>query len=251
MAAPRPLIAGNWKMNGLAADGVALARAVAERAEKEALRCDLLVCPPATLLARVADALEGTKVAVGAQDCHVKASGAHTGDVSAVMVKDAGAAFVIVGHSERRADHGETDAVVRAKAEAGRAAGLVPIVCIGETAAERDAGKTMSVLARQIRGSVPPGLGAAEVVVAYEPVWAIGTGRTPTTAEIEGAHAHIRSELIGHSGAGAEAVRILYGGSLNPGNAKAILAVAGVNGGLIGGASLKAEDFLAVAVSCP
>lgn len=251
MAAPRPLIAGNWKMNGLAADGVALARAVAERAAKEALRCDLLVCPPATILARVADALEGTKVAVGAQDCHPKPSGAHTGDVSAPMIKDAGAAFVIVGHSERRADHGETDAMVRAKAEAARAAGLIPIVCIGETTAERDAGKTMAVLARQIRGSVPPGLSATDVVIAYEPVWAIGTGRTPTVAEIRDAHAHIRSELIGHSGAGAEMVRILYGGSLNPGNAKAILAVPGVNGGLIGGASLKAEDFLSVAVSCP
>jgi triosephosphate isomerase len=251
MAAPRPLIAGNWKMNGLAADGSALARAVAERAAKQALHCDLLVCPPATILARVADALKGTNVAVGGQDCHVKASGAHTGDISAAMVKDAGAAFVIVGHSERRADHGETDAVVRAKAEAARSVGLVPIVCIGETAAERDAGKTMAVLARQVRGSVPPGLAAADVVVAYEPVWAIGTGRTPTVAEIQDAHAHIRSELIGHSGAGAEMVRILYGGSLNPGNAKAILAVPGVNGGLIGGASLKVEDFLSVAVSCP
>ena len=251
MAAPRPLIAGNWKMNGLAADGLALARAVAERAAREALRCDLLVCPPATILSRIADALKGTTVAVGGQDCHAKPSGAHTGDVSAPMVRDAGAAFVIVGHSERRADHGETDATVRAKAEAARAAGLTPVICIGETAAQRDAGETMAVLARQITGSVPPGLAAADVVVAYEPVWAIGTGRTPTVAEIQDAHARIRSELIGHSGAGAEMVRILYGGSLNPGNAKAILAVPGVNGGLIGGASLKADDFLTVAASCP
>jgi triosephosphate isomerase len=251
MAAPRPLIAGNWKMNGLGADGVALARAVAERAANETLRCDLLVCPPATILARVADVLKGSAVAVGGQDCHVKPSGAHTGDVSAPMLKDAGAAFVIVGHSERRADHGESDALVRAKAEAARGAGLVPIVCIGETAAQRDAGETMSVLARQVRGSVPPGLGAAEVVVAYEPVWAIGTGRTPTVAEIAEAHAHIRSELVGHSGSGAENVRILYGGSLNAGNAKSILAVPGVNGGLIGGASLKADDFLTIAASCP
>ncbi|MGE5540040.1 MAG: triose-phosphate isomerase [Gemmatimonas sp.] len=251
MAAPRPLIAGNWKMNGLAADGVALARAVAERAVKDPLRCDLLVCPPSTILSRVAEALKGTKVAVGGQDCHAKASGAHTGDVSAPMVKDAGATFVIVGHSERRADHGETDATVRAKAEAAHAAGLVPIVCIGETAAQRDGGETLAVLARQIKGSVPPGLSGAEIVVAYEPVWAIGTGRTPTVAEIQQAHAHIHSELIGHSGPGAADVRVLYGGSLNPGNAKAILAVPGVDGGLIGGASLKADDFLAVASSCP
>jgi triosephosphate isomerase len=251
MAAPRPLIAGNWKMNGLAADGVALARAVAARAAKEALRCDVLVCPPATLLSRVAETLAGTAVAVGGQDCHAKPSGAHTGDVSAPMVRDAGAAFVIVGHSERRADHGESDADVRAKAEAARAAGLIPIVCVGETAAQRDAGETLTVLARQIKGSVPPGLAAADFVVAYEPVWAIGTGRTPTVAEIRDAHAHIRSELIAHSGAAAESARILYGGSLNPANAKAILAVAGVNGGLIGGASLKADDFLTVAVSCP
>lgn len=251
MAAPRPLIAGNWKMNGLAADGLTLARAVAERAAKEAPRCDLLVCPPATILSRIADALKGSAVAVGGQDCHAKPSGAHTGDVSAPMMRDAGAAFVIVGHSERRADHGEGDATVRAKAEAARAAGLIPIVCIGETAQQRDAGETLAVLARQIKGSVPPGLGAADLVVAYEPVWAIGTGRTPTVAEIQDAHAHIRSELIGLLGTGANTVRVLYGGSLNPGNAKAILAVPGVNGGLIGGASLKADDFLAVAASCP
>jgi triosephosphate isomerase (TIM) len=251
MAAPRPLIAGNWKMNGLAADGLALARAVAERAAHGALRCDLLVCPPATILARVADALRGSTVAVGGQDCHAKPSGAHTGDISAPMVKDSGASFVIVGHSERRADHGESDALVRAKAEAAHAAGLIPIVCIGESAAQRDAGEALAVLARQVRDSVPAGLAASDVVVAYEPVWAIGTGRTPTVAEIRDAHAHIRSEMIGHSGKGAETVRILYGGSLNPGNAKAILAVPGVNGGLIGGASLKADDFLTIAVSCP
>jgi triosephosphate isomerase len=251
MAAPRPLIAGNWKMNGLAADGVALARAVAERAATDALRCDLLVCPPATILSRVAEAVRGSKVAVGGQDCHAKPSGAHTGDISAPMVKDAGATFVIVGHSERRTEHGERDATVRAKADAARAAGLIPIVCIGETAAQRDGGETLAVLAQQIKGSVPPGLSGTEVVVAYEPVWAIGTGRTPTVAEIEGAHAHIHSELIGHSGQRAADVRVLYGGSLNPGNAKAILAVPGVNGGLIGGASLKADDFLAIASSCP
>ena len=238
-------------MNGLAADGVALARGVAEKAAAEGLRCDLLVCPPATVLSRVAEAVKGTAVAVGGQDCHAKVSGAHTGDVSAPMLKDAGASFVIVGHSERRTDHGESDAAVRAKAEAARAAGLTPIICIGETAAQRDAGETFAVLARQIRGSVPADLAPPALIVAYEPVWAIGTGRTPTLVEIEQAHAHIRAELIGHCGKPAETARLLYGGSLNPANAKAILAVPGVNGGLIGGASLKAADFLAVAVSCP
>lgn len=252
MAAPRPLIAGNWKMNnGLAADGVALARAVADGAAKLTLNCDLLVCPPATNLARVSDSLKGTAIAVGGQDCHTKVSGAHTGDVSAPMLKDAGASFVIVGHSERRADHGESDALVRAKAEAANAAGLIPIICIGETAAQRDAGETLAVLARQVRGSVPADLPAASLVIAYEPVWAIGTGRTPTIVEIQDAHAHIRAELVGHCGKLAETARILYGGSLNPANAKAILAVPGVNGGLIGGASLKSGDFLSVAASCP
>lgn len=251
MAAPRPLIAGNWKMNGLVADGLALARAVAEGAAKTALSCDLLVCPPVTIVARIADTLKGTVVAVGGQDCHPKVSGAHTGDVSAAMLKDGGATFVIVGHSERRADHAETDAIVRAKAEAARAAGLTPIICIGETAAQRDTGETLAVLTRQIVGSVPVGLDAADFVVAYEPVWAIGTGRTPTLVEIGDAHSHIRAKLVRHLGPGATDTRILYGGSLNPANAKAILAVSGVNGGLIGGASLKAPDFLSVAASCP
>jgi triosephosphate isomerase len=251
MAAPRPLIAGNWKMNnGIAADGVALARSVADAAG-QALRCDLLVCPPAIDLAKVAEALKGTAIAVGGQDCHAKVSGAHTGDVSAPMLKDAGATFVIVGHSERRADHGESDAQVRAKAEAAQAAGLVPIICIGETAAQRDAGQTLAVLTRQVKESVPTGLPATSLVIAYEPVWAIGTGRTPTNVEIGDAHAHIRAEVVAHCGKPAEAARLLYGGSLNPANAKAILAVSGVNGGLIGGASLKVADFLAVASSCP
>jgi triosephosphate isomerase len=251
MAAPRPLIAGNWKMNGLTADGVALAREVADGAAMARLGCDLLVCPPATIVARIADTLKGTVVAVGGQDCHPKVSGAHTGDVSAVMLKDVGATFVIVGHSERRADHGESEALVRAKAEGARAAGLIPIICIGETAAQRDAGDTLAVLTRQIIGSVPAGLAATDFVVAYEPVWAIGTGRTPTLVEIGDAHSHIRAELVRHLGPKATDTRILYGGSLNPANAKAILVVSGVNGGLIGGASLKAPDFLSIAASCP
>lgn len=238
-------------MNGLSAHGLTLAQEVMVSAGSRPLRCDLLVCPPATILAAVAEVLRGAPIAVGGQDCHPKASGAHTGDISAPMLRDAGASYVIVGHSERRADHGETDAVVRAKAIAARDAGLVPIVCVGETAAERDGGKTLEVLARQIAGSVPPEV-APELVVAYEPVWAIGTGRTPTEPDIADAHRHIRAEVAKRLGEGrAESVRILYGGSLNPKNARAILAVSGVNGGLIGGASLKAEDFVAVAESCP
>lgn len=239
-------------MNGLFADGLALAREVTAGASDRPPRCDLLICPPATILAAVAEILRGTPIAVGGQDCHPKASGAHTGDISAPMLRDAGASHVIVGHSERRADHGETDAAVRAKAIAARGAGLVPIVCIGETAAERDGGKTLEVLTRQVAGSVPPDIDAPELVVAYEPVWAIGTGRTPTDVEIADAHRHIRAEIAKRLGGGrAESVRILYGGSLNPKNARTILSVPGVNGGLIGGASLKAEDFLAVAESCP
>jgi triosephosphate isomerase len=241
------LIAGNWKMNGLAADGVALARDVAGGAAGLD-GVDLLVCPPATLIAHVAAALEEVDVAVGGQDCHAEASGAHTGDISAEMLADAGARFVILGHSERRADHSETDAVVRAKAQAARRAGLTAIICIGETLAEREAGRTLTVLESQLRGSVPPGPTADTLVIAYEPVWAIGTGKTPTVPEVEAAHAHIRAVLAGLM-AGADNVRILYGGSMKPANAAELLAVADVDGGLIGGASLKAADFLAIAKS--
>jgi triosephosphate isomerase len=245
--ARRTLIAGNWKMNGLAADGVALARAVADGAATVAT-VELLICPPATLISRIAGALAGTAVAVGGQDCHAQASGAHTGDVSAEMLADAGARYVILGHSERRADHGETDAAVRAKAEAAWRAGLTAIVCIGETLAEREAGRTLAVLEAQLKGSVPAKATAAGLVVAYEPVWAIGTGKTPTVAEVDAAHRHVRAVLASLM-AGADAVRILYGGSMKPANAGELLAVADVDGGLIGGASLKAADFLAIAAA--
>jgi triosephosphate isomerase len=197
----RKLIAGNWKMNGLREEGLTLAREVAHRAVAASraagrhLACDLLVCPPATLLFLLAEELTGSPVLLGAQDCHAKEKGAHTGDISAPMLKDAGCRFVILGHSERRTDHGETDALIRAKAEAARRAGLVPIICVGETEAERDAGKTLEVVGRQIAGSVPDGLGAETLVIAYEPVWAIGTGRTPTTADVAEVHAHIRKRL--------------------------------------------------------
>jgi triosephosphate isomerase len=242
MADVRPLAAGNWKMNGLQASLVEI-RLIAAGASGS--RCEVALCPPATLIAAAA-AAAGSALLIGGQDCHPKASGAHTGDLSAEMIADAGGRLVIVGHSERRADHGETDATVRAKAEAAWRAGLTAIVCVGETAAERRDGATWSVLDRQIAGSVPDGADAARLTVAYEPVWAIGTGVTPTLDEIAAAHAHIRSRLATRMGAGAAAVRIIYGGSVKPDNARQIVSVAGVNGALVGGASLKAKDFLAI-----
>src|SRR5215475_8033620 len=235
----RPLIAGNWKMNGLRADGLALAKGVADSV-KQAKWSDreILICPPTTLVLAVAEAVRGSGVLVGGQNCHAKASGAHTGDVSAEMLRDCGATHVIVGHSERRADCGETDAIVRAKAEAAWRAGLLPIVCIGETLAEREAGKTLAVLETQLKGSVPAGATAAKLVVAYEPVWAIGTGKTPTTPEVAAAHAHIRQVLGGLMG-DAAAVRLLYGGSMKGSNAAELLAAGDVDGALVGGASLN------------
>ncbi|MFZ6764086.1 triose-phosphate isomerase [Pseudoroseomonas sp. WGS1072] len=240
----RPLIAGNWKMHGTLAEATALARGVAAG---PAAGADLLVCPPFPHLAAVSEALRGSHVALGAQDCHAAAKGAHTGDVSAPMLKDVGARFVILGHSERRADHGESDAVVKAKAEAALAEGLVPVVCVGESEAQRLAGEAEAVVAGQLAGSLPAGFAAAGGVVAYEPVWAIGTGRTPTEADIAAMHARIRAELERSFGEAGAALRILYGGSVKPGNAQAILALPHVDGALVGGASLKAEDFLGIA----
>lgn len=246
----RPLIAGNWKMHGLKASANELA-AIGQGAEKVWRKADLLICPPATLLFTSAAIVIGSKVAIGAQDCHPAASGAHTGDLSAEMLADAGATAIIVGHSERRTDHHETDALVRAKAEAAWRAGLVAIVCVGETQAERDAGKTLDVVGQQLAGSVPDGATAANLVVAYEPVWAIGTGRTPTTKDVEEVHKLIRDRLKDRfSGEGAS-IRILYGGSVKPSNAAELMAVANVDGALVGGASLKAVDFLAIAAACP
>ncbi len=245
-----PVIAGNWKMNGLKQDGLALARDVAAGAGAHA--CEFVICPPATLLAAVADALTGSRVQLGAQNCHAEADGAHTGDISAGMLVDAGCSHVILGHSERRADHGEDDAAVVAKATAAHAAGLTAIVCVGETEAQRDAGQALDVVAAQVAGSVPGHATAANTIVAYEPVWAIGSGRTPTPSEIQAVHAHIRAALADRlSEETAAAMRLLYGGSMKPGNAPELLAIEDVDGGLIGGASLKAEDFLAIAQSCP
>jgi triosephosphate isomerase len=238
-------------MNGLKAEGLALARAlVARAAAGDPPDCSLAVCPPATLLIPVGDTLRGSGIALGAQDCHAEANGAHTGDIAAPMLKDAGCTYVIVGHSERRAEHGETDAVVRAKAAAAHVAGLVPILCVGETLAERERGEALEVVARQLAGSLPAGLRAEQVAVAYEPVWAIGTGRTPTTEEVAAVHAHLRSRLETAVKGGAE-VRLLYGGSVKAANARELLSVANVDGALVGGASLNAAEFWTIAQCCP
>ena len=239
----KKLAAGNWKMNGT---GAALAELQALVAAHPAPACEMLICPPATLIASAAAMMAGTALAIGGQDCHSKASGAHTGDVSATMLKDAGASHVILGHSERRTDHGETSALVKAKSEAALAAGLTAVVCIGETEAERDAGTTLDICGSQLHGSLPAGASAANTVVAYEPVWAIGTGRTPTIAQIAEVHAFLRAELVKALGEDGNGVRILYGGSVKPSNAAEIFAVPHVDGALVGGASLKAADFGAI-----
>ncbi len=249
----RPLIAGNWKMNGMREDGQALATELAGRLRQEAAPAfDVLLCPPFTLIASVGAAIAGSGLHLGGQACHAKGKGAHTGDVSAAMLADLGCAFVLAGHSERRTDHGETNAEVKAKAGAALAAGLTAVVCIGETEAERKAGKTLHVNGTQLAESLPAGATAANTVIAYEPVWAIGTGLTPTLEEAQEVHALIRAELFGRLGPDeAENLRILYGGSMKPGNASELLALPDVDGGLIGGASLDADDFWAIAQSCP
>ena len=231
------LIAGNWKMNGLR-DQLDELRTIDDGLPEG---IEAVVCVPATLLREAAAAT--SRVRIGAQDCHTAENGAHTGDIAAPMIADAGATHVIVGHSERRADHGEADDVVRRKAEAALLAGLVPIVCIGETEAERAEGRTLDVLTAQLEGSLPAN---GEVVVAYEPVWAIGTGRTASEDDVAEAHGHIRATLGQRMGDEAEGVRILYGGSVKPDNAGSLLRVDDVDGALVGGASLKASDFLAI-----
>ena len=243
---PRPLVAGNWKMNGLAASRSEL-EAIIAGAAKLPDTVDLMVCPPATLIASFAKAAAGSRIGIGAQDCHAAVSGAFTGDISAEMLKDVGAVAVIVGHSERRALHGETDAMVRDKAMAARRAGLTAILCVGETRDERDAGATIARIERQLDGSLPDRLDG--LVIAYEPVWAIGSGLTPTPKDIAEVHGMIRNYLISKDKAAGSGMRILYGGSVKPQNAKELMAVAHVNGALVGGASLKADDFLAIAAA--
>jgi len=238
------LIAGNWKMNGTAVD-LSAARDIADGARNAGPDVTVMLCPPATLIDRMAGMAVGTPLQIGGQDCHAGQAGAHTGDISAEMLADAGAGAVILGHSERRADHGESDGVVKAKAEAAARAGLTAIICVGETEAERDAGEALVVVEGQLDGSVPQ-TDSSALVIAYEPVWAIGTGKTPTADDIAAMHHHIRGWLTGRFGAGGSQVKILYGGSMKPANAAEILAIADVDGGLIGGASLKAADFLAI-----
>jgi len=242
--APPPLLAGNWKMNGLAAAEAELAKIIAGAA---GLRCQLMICPPATLIVEFAAAARNSALVIGAQDCHSEASGAHTGDIAAEMLADAGARAVIVGHSERRADHHESDALVRAKAQAAWRAGLTAIVCVGEQHAERTAGRTLAVVGAQLDGSLPDAATAANLVVAYEPVWAIGSGLTPTPADVAEVHTFIRRRLSARFAGQAAGIRILYGGSVKPANAKELLGAAEVDGALVGGASLKAADFLAIA----
>ena len=239
----RPLVAGNWKMNGLSASAAELAAMIAG-APDIARNADLLVCPPATLVMAFAAQARGSQLAVGAQDCHAEKAGAFTGDISAEMLADAGATAVIVGHSERRAYHLETDAQIRAKAQAAWRAKLIAIVCVGETKDERERGRTLDVVGAQLAGSVPDGATAQTLVIAYEPVWAIGSGVTPTLADVAQVHGFIRKRLS------ADGIRILYGGSVKPSNAKELMAVADVDGALVGGASLKAADFLGIAAAC-
>lgn len=239
------LVAGNWKMNGLGAS-LGEAEALAKALQEQAAACRVALCPPATLTERMARALAGGVVELGGQDCHAEASGAFTGSVSAAMLADAGATLVILGHSERRAGLGETDADVAAKVEAALAAGLEPIICIGETLAQREAGQAVEVVSRQVAGSLPDSLSGKAFAVAYEPVWAIGTGLTPTLEQIEEVHAAVRAAMVARLAEGGRVAPILYGGSVKPSNAAEILAVAEVGGALVGGASLKAEDFLGI-----
>jgi triosephosphate isomerase (TIM) len=240
------LIAGNWKMHGLAADAVALAKAVAAGAG--GVPCELLVCPPHVHLAAVAQALTGSPVALGGQDCHQAKQGAHTGDISAPMLRDVGATWVVLGHSERRQNHGETDELVREKVLGAVETGLTPIVCVGETVAQRAGGQETEVVGWQLSGSLPQGFAKSFVgVVAYEPIWAIGTGQTATEDDVATMHAFIREELVRQFGDAGQGIRILYGGSVRPANAGSLLAVPHVGGALVGGASLKAEEFLAIA----
>lgn len=239
----RPLIAGNWKMNGLAKESAAELSALVSNAKSQnEVGCDILICPPALLVSEMASLSEGSAVSIGAQDCHANEKGAHTGDISAEMIADAGGSYCIVGHSERRTDHEESNADVKAKAEAALRAGLIAIVCVGETLEERESGKTLALISDQVKNSLPDGATAANTVIAYEPVWAIGTGMVPATSDVDEVHNHIRNDLKGLM-EDADGVRLLYGGSVKGSNAAELMAVENVNGALVGGASLKAEDF--------
>lgn len=246
--ANKPLVAGNWKMNGTSASVKEIARLAKKLGKPKAgVRCHVMVCPPATLIRQAGAAARGSRIKIGAQDCHAGPNGAHTGDISSEMLADAGASAVIVGHSERRAGHGESNAEVAAKAAAAHRAGMTAIVCVGETQAQRNANRTLSAITMQLKGSMPEGAGSSNTVIAYEPVWAIGTGLTPTPEDVAGVHAHIRGRLaLALGGEDAANVRILYGGSVKPDNAAELMGVENVDGALVGGASLKAGDFLGI-----
>ena len=241
----KPLIAGNWKMNGVTAS-ILQAELLIQGLSDSEVDCEILICPPATLVDSLARTCKGSFVKIGGQDCHSNMSGAHTGDLSAEMFADLGASHIIVGHSERRTDHAETSVIVKAKAEAVLSAGLVPVICVGETLEQRKAGQTLSVLDEQISNSIPTGVDGNAFVIAYEPVWAIGTGLVPENSDINDAHNFMRSKLADLGVANSNAVKLLYGGSVKPSNAAEILKITNVNGALVGGASLKAEDFLGI-----
>ncbi|WP_298821937.1 triose-phosphate isomerase [uncultured Roseibium sp.] len=245
-AAIKPLVAGNWKMNGLKASQAEFYKMVVGISDEVADTVDAMICAPSTLTALLAEKAGKGPLAIGGQDCHTAASGAHTGDISAEMLADAGASAVIVGHSERRTDHGETDAIVNAKAQAAWRAGLIAIICVGETETERKAGNAVSIVEGQLNASIPDGATAENTVVAYEPVWAIGTGLTPTAADVEEMHKAMRGNLEGRLGSEGQRMRLLYGGSVKPANARELMSVDNVNGALVGGASLKADDLLGI-----
>lgn len=248
--ARKKLIAGNWKMNCLTAEGTELAKAVAAKVKAEKFDCDFLICPPFTLLGAVKKCLRGSKIALGAQDVHFAEKGAHTGDISPLMLTDLGCGWTLIGHSERRVDHFESNELIKQKAVAAHKAGLNTVICIGETDKEREAGKTIKVCQDEINGSVPEDATAKNTVIAYEPIWAIGTGKTPTASDVEEVHAAIRAALAKKLGkATAGKMRILYGGSVKPNNAAELLKLPDVDGALIGGASLKADDFVAIAAN--
>ena len=246
MSTAPSLVAGNWKMNGFQESISELKALISGLEEGASADCGVLICPPATLIAAFATEAAGSAVAIGAQDCHTERKGAHTGDISASMVKDSGATYVIVGHSERRADHGESDRLVSEKAKAAVDEGLTAIICVGETEQERDEGHTIEVVTRQVSGSIPIGTKPDDLIIAYEPVWAIGTGRTPTPEDVADVHKAIRDALVHQFGDKGAAISILYGGSVKPSNAVELMAVENVNGALVGGASLKASDFLGI-----
>ncbi|MDA0707611.1 MAG: triose-phosphate isomerase [Proteobacteria bacterium] len=244
MTVPKALVAGNWKMNGLLSAQTEI-KQLNKLMNENGAKCDVLICPPFTLISTLAH-LPGNAVALGAQDCHVNLSGAHTGDISAQMIKDLGCGYVIVGHSERRADHGETSEIVNAKAKTAQSQGLKAIICVGETEVERDKGKALNVVSSQIKASIPQDSDFTNTIIAYEPVWAIGTGRTPTTDDVEEMHAAIRDLLIDRFGKQGDQINILYGGSVKASNAHELMSVGNVNGALVGGASLKASDFYGI-----